>query len=70
MEAIAMTEIPAALLKHFYTLEQAQIELGRSRWTIARLVEDGYLDRVNHGRAVLISKASVAEWKQNFGESK
>jgi excisionase family DNA binding protein len=68
MDAITMKEIPAALLEHFYTLEQACYELGRSRWTIARLVEDGYLTKAKHGQAVLISKQSVAEWKRVFGE--
>ena len=70
MDAIDMaTEIPAALLEHFFTLEQACFELGRSRWTVARLVDDGYLERAKHGQNVLISKSSVEEWKRVFGES-
>ena len=69
MDAIAMQEIPTELLKHFYTLEQACYELGRSRWTVARLVDDGYLDKCKHGQAVLISKQSVEEWKRVFGET-
>lgn len=58
--------VPEALRADWMDMAEACRTLAKTRWTIADYCRDGILERQTYGRHVLISRASVNRFLDQF----
>jgi excisionase family DNA binding protein len=63
-----MNAVPSRIMKRLYTVEEAGMYLGRSDWSVRRLIWDGLLPQVKVGRRVQVDIQDLDEFIEHNKE--